>query len=210
MDIQLVIAFISASIALTVMPGPDNIFVLTESLTKGAKVGATIALGLVVGVLVHTSAAAAGISIILKTSEIAFSLVKYIGAAYLFYLAYMSLIEKPKTGIEVGEKSVVNYNFWKLFRRGFIMNVLNPKVSIFFIAFLPGFISKNGFNPALQMIILGVVFMIQAYVIFGSVALLAGRFSEALNKPKFWVYTKFTQVFVLAALGFLLVLTEQN
>jgi threonine/homoserine/homoserine lactone efflux protein len=94
MEVQLIISFLTASLLLSIIPGPDNIFVLTESITKGKKNGIAISLGLAMGVLVHTAAAATGLSIIIQKSAMAFSIIKYIGAAYLFYLAFMSLKEK--------------------------------------------------------------------------------------------------------------------
>ncbi|MEN8139420.1 MAG: LysE family translocator [Bacteroidota bacterium] len=209
MELELILSFIGASMLLTFMPGPDNIFVLTESITKGHKHGIAISLGLVSGVMVHTLAAATGLSIILKQSDYAFQIVKYLGAAYLLYLAYMAYKEK-KPEVEIGgEVDNAEFNLWKLMRKGFFMNVLNPKVSLFFIAFLPQFISKSGFNITLQMFILGLIFMIQAILIFTLISTLSGKFSSYLNSEKFWKYTKWGKVSVLVALGVMLALSEK-
>ena len=97
MSIELLLSFVIASVILTIMPGPDNIFVLTESLTNGKKTGIAISFGLATGVLVHTFAVATGISIIVQKSAIAFSAIKYLGASYLFYLAIMALKDKIKS-----------------------------------------------------------------------------------------------------------------
>lgn len=190
------------------MPGPDNIFVLTESLTKGHKNGIAISLGLVSGILVHTLAAATGVSIIIQQSATAFSVIKYFGAAYLLYLAYQSINEK-KTSVEIGKVEKSEKRFFQLVQTGFLMNVLNPKVSLFFIAFLPQFLSNSGMNVTIQMILLGLIFMIQALVFFCLLSILSGKFSRYLNNTKFWKYTKWSKVGILTILGLTLALARK-
>jgi len=191
------------------MPGPDNIFVLTESITKGQKNGIAISIGLCTGVLIHTLAAATGLSIVIQKSAVAFSVIKYLGAAYLFYLAFMATKEKPME-VTLGKKSKENtFQLFPLIRKGFLMNVLNPKVSLFFIAFLPQFISKDGINITYQMIILGLIFMIQALVIFSLISILASRLTGYVNSAKFWKITKWSKVGVLSILGLALALSEK-
>ncbi len=166
MELEIILSFLGAAILLTIMPGPDNIFVLTESVTKGQRNGIAISIGLCIGVLIHTMAAATGVSIIIQKSALAFSIVKYLGAAYLFYLAYLSYKEKrPIVHIE-SSQSKNNISFFKLVRKGLLMNVLNPKVALFFMALLPQFVVVGGFSVTFQMIILGSIFMIQALIIF--------------------------------------------
>jgi threonine/homoserine/homoserine lactone efflux protein len=207
MEIQLIISFLGASILLSLMPGPDNVFVLTESLSKGHRNGVLISVGLVTGLIVHTTIAATGLSIIIQQSALLFSIIKYLGAAYLFYLAYLSIGE-TKPEIHISESGSTKTPWFPLVRKGFIMNVLNPKVSLFFIAFLPQFISHNGINITAQMMILGLIFMVQALVIFSSIAILSGRFSAMLNNAKFWVYTKWGKVIILSVLGLTLALSS--
>lgn len=209
MDIQLLLSFLIAAVLITLMPGPDNIFVLTESITKGKRNGIAISLGLCAGVLIHTLAAATGLSIILQQSATAFQIVKYLGAAYLFYLAVLALREKRKDMDEMKEGAVENFQFWKLFKKGFFMNVLNPKVSLFFIAFLPQFISPTGVHITMQMIILGIVFMLQALVIFSLIASLSGKLSPFLNNNRFWTITKYVKATVLGGLGAALLVSEK-
>lgn len=208
MSIELLLSFLSASIVLTIMPGPDNIFVLTESITNGKKTGIAISLGLATGVLVHTTAAALGISIIIQKSAIAFSVIKYIGAGYLFYLAIMTLKEKksvlPETNKSSSEKS-----FFKLMRKGFFMNVLNPKVALFFLAFLPQFIYLDGIKAEYQMILLGIVFMVQTILIFCIIAISTGRLAKYLTNSTFWKITKWTKASVLSLLGITLILSKK-
>lgn len=209
MELELVLSFLGASILLSFMPGPDNIFVLTESITKGHKYGIAISIGLVSGVMVHTLAAATGLSIILQQSESAFQIVKYLGAAYLFYLAYQAYKEKNIV-VDIGDEKVyAEFNLWKLIRKGFFMNVLNPKVSLFFIAFLPQFVSETGYNITVQMIILGIIFMLQAIIIFTLISVLSGRLSIYLNSAKFWNYTKWGKISVLLLLASALAFSER-
>jgi len=183
------------------MPGPDNIFVLTESLTKGKRNGIAISIGLSLGVLVHTTAAAMGLSLIILKSATVFSVIKYIGAAYLFYLAYKATNEhKPTLHFEVIRASNTLV-FSKLIKKGFLMNILNPKVALFFIAFLPQFITPNGINTTIQMVVLGVLFMIQALLIFSLIAILSGKLTKYVNNPKFWRITKWSKISVLSLLG---------
>lgn len=208
MHTALLFSFIGASLVLIFMPGPDNIFVLTESLTKGRKNGLAVSCGLASGIIVHTLAAATGLSIIIQKSALAFSVVKYIGAAYLIYLAYKSAKEgKPAIHFETGNAAI--FSFFKLYRKGFLMNVLNPKVALFFIAFFPQFVSPRGFNSIWQMIILGSVFMILTLLVFGLIAVLSGQLSRYLNSPKFWRITKWSKVTVLSVLGITLALSRK-
>ena len=201
MDLGLLLSFLGASILLSLMPGPDNIFVLTESLTKGYRNGVAISLGLCVGVLLHTLAAATGLSIIIQQSAIAFSVVKYLGAAYLIYLAYLATRELRQDLDLTSNVSNEDFRIIPLIKKGFMMNVLNPKVSLFFIAFLPQFIKVDGLNITLQMIFLGLIFMLQALVVFSFIAILSSRLTKQLNSERFWKYTKVGKVLVLSVLG---------
>lgn len=207
MELNLVLSFLTASFLLALMPGPDNIFVLTESITKGKRNGIAISIGLCSGVIIHTLAAATGLSLIIQNSAIAFQVIKYLGAAYLLYLAFLTLKEKKSEITFSKEKA--DYNFWKLVRQGFLMNVLNPKVSLFFIAFLPQFISTNGFNITLQMIVLGVIFMGISLFTFVMISIMSGRLSSYLNNDKFWKYTKFGKAMVLGILGIALAFSKR-
>lgn len=184
------------------MPGPDNIFVLTESVSKGHKTGVAIAVGLCVGIIVHTTLAATGLSLILMQSDIAFALIKYLGAGYLLYLAYQASRDTTGTLALADQQSAQPFRALPLIRKGFLMNVLNPKVSLFFIAFLPQFIrTDSALPPAWQMILLGLIFMAQALVIFSGIALLSGRLTPFVTQPKFWHLTKWLTVVVLAGLA---------
>ncbi|MEM6738018.1 MAG: LysE family translocator [Bacteroidota bacterium] len=209
MELGIILSFLGASVILSLMPGPDNIFVLTESLTKGQKNGIAISLGLGSGVLVHTLAAATGLSLIVQKSAIAFSIIKYAGAVYLLYLAYQAFKEKKPTLNLKPDHDIKKNKFRFLVRKGFLMNILNPKVSLFFIAFLPQFITHDGYNITTQMILLGLIFMVQAIVIFSLVAILSGRLTIYVNNPKFWKITKWSKISILSLLGITLALSKK-
>lgn len=181
MDVMNLLTFTGACVLLTLAPGPDILFVIAQSVSNGKKAGCVTALGLCSGVTFHTMAAALGISAILYQSNVAFQIVKYAGAAYLLYLAWQAL--RDSTGsMTIGR--VRRQPYGELFRRGIFMNVLNPKVSLFFLAFLPQFVTPGAGSTAWQMIVLGFIFMMQSIVIFSLVALFAGSIGErVMNRP---------------------------
>lgn len=199
------IPFLTASIILTVSPGPDIIFVLVQSMTNGKKAGIVTTLGLVSGIIIHTSLVAFGVSALIKESETLFLLIKIFGALYLFYLAFR--VWKSEAQISfISEEISVRQNT-SLFKQGFIMNVLNPKVTIFFLAFFPGFLWDPEGNTVYQFYMLGLLFMGQAFLIFGLVAILAGKISEYLKThPQSGVVLKWLQVLVFIGIGIFILL----
>lgn len=207
MDISLILQFAFATLLLAASPGPDNIYVLTESVSKGWRQGVGITAGLMSGVIIHTTFVATGISLIVLNSEIAFSIIKYLGSGYLLYLAYGAYNEQPME-VVVGKQAEAE-PFMTVFKRGFIMNVLNPKVSIFFIALLPQFVSDDGVSPMFQMMVLGFVFMLVSFVIFSGIALISGRAATMVKHKSFWTTTKWIKVVLLSSLAILLALSEQ-
>jgi len=174
------VPYFIACVILAIVPGPDNIFVLTQSALRGRKAGILIVLGLCAGLLVHTTGVSLGVAVIFQTSELAFTLLKLAGAAYLIYLAWGAL-RAGATAIE-GEKSTLTDA--QLFRRGVIMNITNPKVTIFFLAFLPQFADPARGPISVQMMILGGVFILSAILVFGAIALAAGTLGEWLKRSE--------------------------
>lgn len=129
------------------------------------------------------------------------------GAAYLLYMAYGALKEKPARIEHSGNDTVEQFS--KLFTKGFIMNVLNPKVTLFFILLLPQFVSSDGWSPMLQMMILGLIFMVVSFPVFATAAVLAGSAASLVQKPWFWSLSKALKVIVLMCLAILLALSQQ-
>ena len=171
--------FFTASVILALAPGPDNIFVLTQSALYGKLSGMFVMLGLCTGLVFHTTAVAFGVAVIFQVSTIAFTLLKLIGACYLVYLAWLAF---RASAADLSAKSHKGYSLGKLYRRGIIMNITNPKVSIFFLAFLPQFADPDRGSLSLQIFCLGGIFILATILIFGSIALLAGALGSWLAK----------------------------
>ena len=177
--IETFFTFFTASVILALVPGPDNIFVLTQSVVKGKQAGLAVMSGLCTGLIFHSTAVALGVAVIFQTSTIAFTLLKFVGAGYLAWLAWQ-ILRAPAEKIISNSDSEVS--LFKLYGRGIIMNITNPKVSIFFLAFLPQFADPLRGNVTIQIIILGVLFILSTIIVFGSIALLAGSIGNMLNK----------------------------
>ena len=150
---ETLISFALATSILSISPGPDNIFVLTQSIVNGTKYGIATVLGLMTGCLVHTSLVAFGVSAIIKENESLFFIIKLLGAGYLIFLAYK--VFKSDAKIVLSNNSVKKESVLQLFKKGFIMNVLNPKVALFFLAFFPQFLFSKTISNILQFYTLG-------------------------------------------------------
>lgn len=206
MTSAMLLCFLGASAALTIAPGPDNLFVLTQGIARGRKPAIVTALGMCSGLSVHTTAAAFGISAVFYSSAVAFSVVKYAGAAYLLYLAWQTLAEQSTVTLSNadGRAAVA------LFKRGFIMNVLNPKVAMFFLAFLPQFVTPDTECFTFEVLVLGLIFMIQAVIIFCLIGFFAGSIGDfLLARPRIAKYFGWLTAGVFASLGVRLALTER-
>jgi len=176
-----IISFSLATIVLALSPGPDNIYVLSQSIANGTKSGLATTSGLVAGCILHTTLLAFGLSAIITASPTIFYGIKVFGAAYLLYLAFKVYRSDSKISLtsKVSKKS-----HQKLFKQGVIMNILNPKVMIFFLAFFTGFLWDKDGNTVMQFYVLGGVFMLVSFVVFGLIALLAGKISTYLKSHK--------------------------
>ena len=205
MEYEILIGFILATAALAISPGPDNIFVLTLSMTNGKKYGLAVVAGLMTGCLVHTTLLAFGVSEVIKRSPTVFWVIKLFGALYLLYLAV--LVFKEGSGIALSKGNKTYLRLSGLFKKGFWMNVLNPKVTIFFLAFFPGFLFSSSINTVIQFYVLGLLFIVVSSVIFGSIALLAGSISSYLEKtPRISVFFKWLQIVVFVGIAAYLLL----
>lgn len=198
--IETLLSFIIATSILAFSPGPDNIFVLTQSIVNGKKYGLATVFGLISGCLIHTTLLAFGVSAIIKESESLFFVIKLFGATYLLFLAYK--VYKSDSSIVLSSENVVKKTTIQLFKQGFIMNVLNPKVSIFFLAFFPGFLFSDSISTILQFYVLGLLFMLVSLIIFSTIAVLAGTISESIKKNKnIGFYLKWAQIIVFIGIA---------
>jgi len=177
--IDVLITFFAASALLALSPGPDNIFVLTQSALSGKLAGIVVTIGLCTGLIFHTLAVAFGVAVIFQASAIAFTILKICGAGYLLYLAWHAF-RASSTQLPSGQNGGSDY--LKLYRRGIIMNITNPKVSIFFLAFLPQFADPGRGSLTLQLISFGGIFIMATVLVFGSIALLAGAIRHWLYR----------------------------
>ncbi len=179
-DLNSLISFAVASVALLVIPGPAVIYIVNRSVADGRQIGLAAVVGLELGTFMHVLAATVGLSAILATSENAFNVVKYLGASYLILIGLRTLTRKPEA-ISTSASSMTQS---QAFRQGFIINTLNPKIALFFLSFLPQFIDPNISSNARQSLILGSVFVLCGFVIDGIYALTASSLREVLVKGK--------------------------
>jgi RhtB (resistance to homoserine/threonine) family protein len=165
--------FVVSGLLLNLMPGPDSLLIMTRSATQGARAGCVAALGIGAGIFIHMFAAALGLSAILSTSATAFTVVKYVGAAYILYLAFGLLRSKPRAAVDAAQ--VAPLPFTKIFAQGFLTNVLNPKVALFFLAFVPQFIHADAQYKAFAFIVLGVIFNVNGMLWCFALAMFTAR-----------------------------------
>jgi threonine/homoserine/homoserine lactone efflux protein len=170
-------AFFAVSLLLALSPGPDNVFVLMQSAMRGRSAGLLVVLGLCSGLLVHTAAVAFGLATLFAASALAFAVLKWVGALYLLLLAWQAW--RAPAGPLAAQAAP---DAGRLYRRGIVMNVTNPKVSIFFLAFLPQFVSAERGSVALQVLWLGCIFMAATMLVFGAIALTAGSLGQVLAR----------------------------
>ena len=163
--------FLVASALLTIAPGPDIIYVLTRGVSQGPKAGIAAALGFATGCIFHTLLAALGIAALIRSSPVAFDAVRYAGAAYLIWIGIQALRHRSSFSIEAASDTKT---LGTIFRQSVIGNALNPKVTLFFLSFLPQFVNAQSGHVGWQMALLGVIFMVQTVAIFGLVAVFSG------------------------------------
>ncbi|QBA64666.1 LysE family translocator [Muriicola soli] len=206
MNYEILWAFALATASLAIFPGPDNIYVLTQSIVNGKKYGLATTAGLISGCLVHTTLLAFGISAIISLNPMLFYTIKLLGALYLFYLAFRVWRASAELRIDLNQSP--KKSLGQLFRQGFIMNVLNPKVTIFFLAFFPGFLFSTFLNTTIQFYVLGFLFMLISFLVFSLIALLAGSISGYLQThPKAPWVLKWLQILVFTGIGLYLLLS---
>ena len=207
MNYETLLSFALATAALAISPGPDNIYVLMQSIVNGKKFGLATVAGLISGCLVHTTLVAFGVSVIIKENESLFFTIKLLGALYLLYLAYK--VFRSDRSLSLSDGSAPKKGLWELFKQGFIMNVLNPKVSIFFLAFFPGFLFSDDMSAVAQFYILGLLFMAVSLLIFSMIAILAGSISAYIKSHKnVGLYLKWLQILVFVGIAVFILFSD--
>ncbi|MGZ4830212.1 MAG: LysE family translocator [Candidatus Angelobacter sp.] len=172
------LTFLVAALALNLAPGPDMLYVIGRSVGQGRKAGIVSSLGVFVGCWAHILAAAFGIAALLRSSPVAFNVVRYAGAAYLIYLGFRMLMQKT----DLASQQLKAESLTSVFRQGVITNMLNPKVAIFFLAFLPQFIDARHGSVALQIVLLGLIFNVGGTLVNLAVAYAGGTLGELLRR----------------------------
>ncbi len=168
MDLQFWLVFITSALALNIAPGPDLVYILTKSLSGGKAAGLVSILGLATGALIHVILSALGVTLILKSSVLAFNLVKLLGAGYLFLLAYQTMTDTQATSLtsknsnEIPATNKMKEPLSQVFKQGILVDLFNPKVALFFMAYLPAFIRNDAGSIPLQLIYLGVLVILIA------------------------------------------------
>lgn len=187
-DTQLYAAFVAAGLLLNITPGPDMLFVLASGSSGGPTAGARAALGIGVGSVVHTIAATVGLSQVLATSATAFAIVKYAGAAYLVYLGLTALRKRaPRVdagALDASAPADPQPAVTRIFRRAVVTNVLNPKVALFFLAFVPQFVSVERGQVALQFALLGLTFCVTGTIVNLLVGLASGSIARVFRERR--------------------------
>ena len=199
-DITTIGLFALASILLAITPGPDMIYIATRSIAQGRNAGVVSALGVHTGVLIHTCAAALGLSALIAASTMAFSTVKYAGAAYLIYIGIQTFLSKPE---KLQVESIARVKLSQAFRQGLLVNLLNPKVILFFLSFLPQFVDPARGNVSLQLFMLGILLILFTFPIDIGVGLASGqlgiwmRARQGIQQATKWVTGSIYMLWVL-------------
>jgi len=204
---SILISFSIASFLLALAPGPDNFFVLTFSAKYGKTLGFFTVLGLVSGCFIHTTLVAFGISKFIINNDFLFSLLMYIGAFYLLFIAFK--VYKSDNSIKELDQANNQIGKFKVFVNGFLMNILNPKVLAFFLAFFPTFIFSESINPLIQFYILGGIFMIITLIVFSSIAIFSSLIYRNFKKYRFYTdLLKWLNIIVLISIAIIILFSE--
>jgi threonine/homoserine/homoserine lactone efflux protein len=179
MDPASYVVFVLAVLVICITPGPDMIYILAHGISQGTRAGLLAALGMSAGMACHTLAVALGVAAIIGSSHLAFEVLRYAGAAYLLYMAWQALRDTSGTSVTDSQETVP---LAAVFRRATITNLLNPKVVLFYLAFLPQFVTSSAGHPGLQLFVLGMTFTVLGLLVDAVIALLSGQIGERLRR----------------------------
>lgn len=200
--------YLVATLVFIMTPGMDTIFVLNSSLGKSRKIGIYSALGVNAGIMVHTFFAAFGLSIVLAQSAMGFMAIKYLGAAYLIFIGIKSILTKS-TVFDISNKVVPDDGNWKIFRRGLITNVLNPKVALFFLSFFPQFVTHDAIGSSVPFLILGFTYVGMGIVWYVSLVWFVSMFANKLkNNSSFQKYMNRVSGIIFVLMGLKIAFTK--
>ena len=207
-EVSNLMLFIAASWVLIITPGPDSLYVLTRGIAQGKQAGVISALGVTLGILVHTLAAAFGLALVLQTSALAFLVVKYVGALYLLYLGIKTLKDRSSLTFAPEHKP---RQLHTLFWQGVLSNVTNPKVALFFLAFLPQFVHPESGSVPVQMMVLGLIFAFFGVIYLSGIGYSAGHVGAWIAKhPRYLKPLRLATGGMFLGLGLRLAFTERR
>jgi threonine/homoserine/homoserine lactone efflux protein len=202
--------FVVSGLLLNILPGPDSLLIMTRSATQGWRAGSAAAFGIGAGTFVHILAAALGLSAVLATSATAFTVVKLVGAAYILWMA-VGLLRSKHSGEAAAAPALPHLPYRKIFAQGFLTNVLNPKVAVFFLAFVPQFISTDAPNKALAFIVLGCIFNFNGMLWCNALSLFTAQASARIKvKPAVALWLNRATGGLFVWLGIKLALSKQS
>lgn len=211
MAVEILYPFILTCLALILSPGPDLLYVISQSILRGPKYGYAVVIGQMGGLVFHLCLFAIGVSALITESEILFKAVRYFGAAYLLWLSFQIFMDDKTIVIQQqtqGDKHAQELSLLGFVKKGLLMNVLNPKIMLFFLALFPGFITVNTGSVYQQVFVLGAIFISEALLVFSIICALAGQFSAFLSQSKgVHVFLKWLQIIVFCGLAIFLVLS---
>lgn len=200
MTSEILLAFLVTCLVLILTPGPDLLFVISQSITRGKKFGIAVAVGQVGGLFFHLSLFAFGISSLIVSSQWAYEGIKIVGALYLFWLAFSAL--RSKESIQIEHAEIKSNSLRGFVFKGLVMNVMNPKVMLFFLALFPGFVNEKSGDVTQQILVLGIIFTALTLLVSSVISALAAQCTSYLqNSTSFSLLVKWIQVVVFAALG---------
>ncbi len=210
-DLDFWALFLTTAFALNIAPGPDLLFIFSKTISGGKKVGIAASLGVCSGAMFHVIIASVGLSAILVTSAIAFTVVKIIGVIYLLYLAYHAF-KSSKVNFEIDTpNSVKSESAWQAFKQGVLIDILNPKVAIFFMAFLPQFLREGHGSNSYQLLLLGFIIILVAVFVETLFVLFASKISHQFREnPKYSVWLNRIVGTIFVALGIKLAISSNS
>ena len=207
MNIEILVSFTLATTTLALSPGPDNVFVLVQTISYGKRKGMAIVCGLILGCILHTSIVAFGLSSFIQSSPKLLFALKLTGAFYMLYLAYTTYNSKQE--LDINKQSDNGTTFFRLFKRGFVMNIINPKVSFFFMAFFPAFLFSTNLSLTIQFFVLGLLFMGTSFLIFTLLVFCSGSVAAILrNNKRFKSIIKWFQIVIFVIIAIYILMTN--
>ena len=207
MNIEILVSFTLATTTLALSPGPDNVFVLVQTISYGKRKGMAIVCGLILGCILHTSIVAFGLSSFIQSSPKLLFALKLTGAFYMLYLAYTTY--NSKQVLDINKQSDNGTTFFRLFKRGFVMNIINPKVSFFFMAFFPAFLFSPNLSLTIQFFVLGLLFMGTSFLIFTLLVFCSGSVAAILrNNKRFKSIIKWFQIVIFVIIAIYILITN--